>query len=417
MHPNACFWESGLYSRLLIRSISDEEQLVEYQIQLLTRFKPEYTLPSYLRYRSGKPQICVDATDMRPLDESMLAEDLCPETGRRYLSQIITDLIDANEHLLPTEQFVLQPSLIFLNNDKTLFLVFWPIQQIPRNQTQECSPIPDNGISSMISSFSRSFHFSEAESIKLQEVYQSSGLDKLLKTLQIADEQLKGDNTGLSSSHDNKWIKHKWSAKIQRSPVLLFLCHAAFAGLFIYYHLGGFQRSLWMQIICLSTIVLLLVWDVRLIFPNIIHTIIKNISSVSWRQFIDLLCRKSTESGNPENQTVLLTDNPEDFRMAMLSEGKPGTPEENEGIRAFILIDEFIIGRDEKKADLILPDPGIGRLHARIFRRAGSFFIYDLGSKNGTCLNGRRLLKDKEYLLPDQCLLQFANHAFYFQAD
>jgi len=417
MHPNAYFWESGLYSRLLVRSISDEEQLVEYQLQLLIRFKPEYTLPSYLRYRSGKPQICVDTTDMKPLDESMLADDLCPETGRHYLSQIIADLIDANEHLLPSEQFVLQPSLIFLNNDRIPFLVFWPIQQLLRNKTQECLPIPDNGISSMISSFSRSFHFNEADRTKLQHVYQSSGLDGLLKALQITGEQPKTDIAGPSSSHDNEWTKLKWSAKIQQSSVILFLCHAVFAGLFIYYHLGGFQRSLWIQIICVSAIVLLLVWDVHLIFPNIAHTIIKIFSSVSWRRFIDLLCRKSTESGNPENQTVLLTDNPEDFRMAMLSEGKPGTPEENEGIRAFILIDEFIIGRDEKKADLVLPDPGIGRLHARIFRRAGSFFIYDIGSKNGTCLNGRRLLKNKECLLPDQCLLQFANHAFYFQAD
>ena len=103
--------------------------------------------------------------------------------------------------------------------------------------------------------------------------------------------------------------------------------------------------------------------------------------------------------------------------MAMLAEGKPGTPEENEGLRAFILVDEFIIGRDPKNADLVLTDPGVGRIHARIIRRAGSFLISDLGSKNGTSLDGKKLLRHEETLLPDRCILQFADRAFYFQAD
>ncbi|MBP8989708.1 MAG: FHA domain-containing protein, partial [Clostridia bacterium] len=95
----------------------------------------------------------------------------------------------------------------------------------------------------------------------------------------------------------------------------------------------------------------------------------------------------------------------------------PGTPAEHEGRRAFILVEEFVIGRDPKKVDLCLPDPSIGRMHARIVRRAGSFFICDLGSGNGTHLDGRRLPKHEEYLLPDQCLLQFADQLFYFQAE
>ena len=103
--------------------------------------------------------------------------------------------------------------------------------------------------------------------------------------------------------------------------------------------------------------------------------------------------------------------------MALLSEGRPGTPEENEGLRAFILTDEFLIGRDMKSCDLSLPSQGIGRCHARILRRAGSFFITDLGSRNGTRVNDQRLLKNKEILLPEQCIIQFADQVFHFQVD
>ncbi len=417
MHPNACFWETGPYNRLLVRSISDDEQLVEYQLQLLIRFKPEFILPAFLRYRSGEPQICVDTVDMKPLDESMSADDLCPETGRRYLSQIIAYLIDADEHLLPPEQFALQPSMIFLNSDRTPYLIFWPIQKSSKNMSQECCSIPDDNIDSMVSFFCRSFHFCEDESTKLQQVCQTGGVHELAKILQIVNEKGKNDTIDPLPSRCQEEKTFKRSKKTKRSLFILLLSHVISLGLFIFCRLNGFQQVLWMTIVCLAATVILLIWDVHLLCPNIVQILLNNIQQTPWRQMIGRLFKKNLETGNPENQTVLLSDHPEDFRMAMLSEGKPGTPEENEGIRAFILVDEFVIGRDEKKADLILPDPGIGRLHARILKRAGSFFISDLGSKNGTCLNGRRLLKNTECLLPDQCLLQFANHAFYFQAD
>jgi hypothetical protein len=117
------------------------------------------------------------------------------------------------------------------------------------------------------------------------------------------------------------------------------------------------------------------------------------------------------------NQTVLLAGRSDNFRLAMLSSGLPGTPEEGEGLRAYILVDEFIIGRDEIAADLHLPVTTVGRQHAKIQRREGAFFLSDLGSKNGTSLDGRRLNKFEEYMLPDRCRLVFADQAFYFQVE
>jgi hypothetical protein len=150
------------------------------------------------------------------------------------------------------------------------------------------------------------------------------------------------------------------------------------------------------------------------LFRDLLNRCVKNLLNI-WKS----LMNKQDDGEDPAEdcQTVLMVANPADFRMAMLAEGQPGTPEENEGLRAFILVDEFLIGRDPKDADLCLSDPGIGRLHARITRRAGSFFICDLGSRNGTRLDNRRLLKNAEQLLPDQCVLQFAERPFYFQAD
>jgi transcriptional regulator with PAS, ATPase and Fis domain len=50
---------------------------------------------------------------------------------------------------------------------------------------------------------------------------------------------------------------------------------------------------------------------------------------------------------------------------------------------------EIRIGRS-KEADLLLPDPSVSRLHARIFRVGNHYFLSD-NSKNGTFVDGKRI--------------------------
>ncbi len=108
---------------------------------------------------------------------------------------------------------------------------------------------------------------------------------------------------------------------------------------------------------------------------------------------------------------------PGKYKIAQLSEGLPGTPEEECGRRAYILTEEFFIGRDIGDADLCIDSSAISRLHARILLKGGSFFIEDLGSSNGTTLDGVRLNRHREYLLPDKCRIAFAGHFFYFRCE
>jgi hypothetical protein len=53
--------------------------------------------------------------------------------------------------------------------------------------------------------------------------------------------------------------------------------------------------------------------------------------------------------------------------------------------------DQFIIGRGMKTSDLPIRDGNISRKHAAIIRRAGSYYIKDLGSTNGIEFNGERI--------------------------
>jgi FHA domain-containing protein len=52
---------------------------------------------------------------------------------------------------------------------------------------------------------------------------------------------------------------------------------------------------------------------------------------------------------------------------------------------------ELILGRDHASADLVIDDPGVSRRHARVLADRGGVMIEDLGSSNGTYVNGRRI--------------------------
>lgn len=57
----------------------------------------------------------------------------------------------------------------------------------------------------------------------------------------------------------------------------------------------------------------------------------------------------------------------------------------------FALGSEVTVGRAGGCAILLDEDTFVSQLHARIFRRDGSLFVEDLGSTNGTFLNGRKV--------------------------
>jgi hypothetical protein len=52
---------------------------------------------------------------------------------------------------------------------------------------------------------------------------------------------------------------------------------------------------------------------------------------------------------------------------------------------------ELILGREHPSADLVIPDPGVSRRHARLLPDKGTVILEDLGSSNGTYVNGQRI--------------------------
>ena len=50
-----------------------------------------------------------------------------------------------------------------------------------------------------------------------------------------------------------------------------------------------------------------------------------------------------------------------------------------------------VLGKMEECADVVLKDPGVSRMHARIFEENGEIYLQDLNSRNGSFINNLEL--------------------------
>jgi pSer/pThr/pTyr-binding forkhead associated (FHA) protein len=76
--------------------------------------------------------------------------------------------------------------------------------------------------------------------------------------------------------------------------------------------------------------------------------------------------------------------------------------------------DSMVIGRHQN-AEIVLDSKEISRQHARITRREHSFFIEDLGTTNGTLINGRRLVQPAP--LTDGDSIQIGSSTLVFRGE
>lgn len=76
-------------------------------------------------------------------------------------------------------------------------------------------------------------------------------------------------------------------------------------------------------------------------------------------------------------------------------------PQEHKGV-AFPIGETLPIGRDVETGVRINDDAFVSGLHAKLLHRDGAVFVDDLGSRNGTYLNGARLADQRRVSIGDR---------------
>ena len=87
-------------------------------------------------------------------------------------------------------------------------------------------------------------------------------------------------------------------------------------------------------------------------------------------------------------------------------------PENKELGNIIIDSESIIIGCNKNKCDAIIDAKGISRLHANIFIREGEMYITDLGSTNGTFVNGELIESGGTINVKDRDILAFGRERY-----
>lgn len=83
--------------------------------------------------------------------------------------------------------------------------------------------------------------------------------------------------------------------------------------------------------------------------------------------------------------------------------------------KEFKMVSETVnVGRDAENPNFAIPYDGyVGRNHAAIYFEHGKFYVKDLDSKNGTFVNGVRVIGTSE--IDNNCTIRFANTDVVFK--
>lgn len=73
---------------------------------------------------------------------------------------------------------------------------------------------------------------------------------------------------------------------------------------------------------------------------------------------------------------------------------------------------EFVLGRMKGSVDHVIKVASVGKIHAKILIEDGQFYLVDLGSKNGTYVNGKRIKRDVKYNIGTKSEIIFAKTEF-----
>ena len=142
-----------------------------------------------------------------------------------------------------------------------------------------------------------------------------------------------------------------------------------------------------------------------------------NPSTPDYKQFQEKMSEKlQAKPGNDE--TILLGEEGEDepnvpaqkLKIFYLEVNRNGQKEE-------IMIDQdhFIIGRNEASVHYVEDILGVSRVHLEFVKIDGNFGVKDLGSRNGTKLNGKQIVPYKIYALNEKDQITIGNVTYTFK--
>ncbi|GAB4263380.1 DUF6382 domain-containing protein [Thermincola ferriacetica] len=124
--------------------------------------------------------------------------------------------------------------------------------------------------------------------------------------------------------------------------------------------------------------------------------------------------KPATGSPNYDRDETTLLEDYSDETTLLVENTYPVLKAANGGDKIILDKSTMVIGRNKETCDWVIANKSIGRAHAEIKCIDGVYYIVDLDSRNGTFINGDKLISNKQYALRENDKITFADVDYLF---
>ena len=452
------------------------EATAGYEARMLAHNEIRGLLRMYITYQDGLPLYCYDITSRQPLSRLLETRFITREEICQLLIQIHAALSGMEEYLLDAGGVLLEPEYIYLDAErKSVRFCYMPgfhgeVQKQFQSLAEYMLPKLDHedgkavmlGYSVYRRALEDSFHL---EYIK-EELYKICNSDEEdFSPYEKKKTVVQEDRMTEEEKEDNLWQMENWerasvsgnekqkkvSADSQKrktnkiwKPVAgfgaaLVLLLGITAGM-----AGGYIPRISKEIFLLGILAAMILGMLSYILINKVCGKKKKLDTPVPEQKYGAAEKETavysedqkesgalsgSNSGDSRKELEKIKKNiptkAEDFsdgfgETVVLSAGASKGPatlvsrEPGELATIYLEKDITVIGKLETAADAVINIPTVSRIHAKIRKREGAYYLADLNSRNGTSVNGQLLKTGEDYLLEDEDEVDFAQARYIF---
>jgi hypothetical protein len=440
-------YQNDLQHSYMVLKLLHEDVIEEYQIRMIQENPAPQLLPLYKRQIDNDIYIFFDITSKTTLNQLLKRIKLNKHEFLSILKSLIQSISIGKQYLLQGESYILHGDYIYIDPASLeISIAYLPIVSVCDINQEVKALMMDLLIdkASFVTPSEGDFVYELLSLIK-SESFTLHQMDKIIFSFAMRQEQL--NRTSVSPPRESMQKGKVVSGDVIKPKVnlrylifiLLQLFFAAVAVLWVRYFYFQKENADASTLVGIATIILAL--DVL-----VIKRIKLKEKSALTNQSTCQKMIKSNPSSNSKNKKEVIKKrrnvgpeiiasveyaamqepkahiDPKSLETSVLLEEAPKLAcliGLGDCAREKIFIDKpsFVIGRIGSQSDYISSNRAVGKLHAEIINRAGVYCIKDLNSRNGTYINGERIVSNVEHSIQNNDRIAFANSEYRFLWD
>ena len=398
-----------------------------YQVRMLIGNSIPHLLPCQLRGMDGEMLFYYEITSLQPITVSFEKKKLGQEDLREIFAGSIQVLDALEEYLLDPDSLVMDPGFIYRSaQDGAFYFCYFPgyrrgiWEQIQR-LTEYLLPKIDHEDNEAVTLGYTVYRQAMEADFTLDQMKQTlyeSGTCHREESQEALQEEM--EERVFLREED---VTFQWEEPEKKQsplfPGIVYLCILAVSTA-VFIGMAFLQRNgylPWMNLTMILEAVLLVgIFAMAGTFFYRTYKKGKNAESLKTRETEETI-KKEPKEEEPQEKEITKEEDP--LQTTVLYEGETDrasfVSSQPERYKTIYLQQELtIVGKMESASDVVIPLPTISRVHAKVRKRNGEYYLTDLNSRNGTSVNGVLLNGEEEYLLKHQDQVSFADADYIF---